>query len=168
MLISLSWLLRLLPTPSPDPQSVVEALIHAGFPVESREPLGGGDERLDVEITSNRGDCLSHVGLAREVGAKLGLELRHPAARELPPPGPPVGQVLALENRVPEVCPRFTARVIRGVRVGPSPAWLAGALAAIGQRPINNVVDVTNYIAAHHGNPCHVFDLSRLAGGGWW
>lgn len=164
MLISYRWLCRYLAS-NPGRDAAETALIEAGFPIESREELPGGDLRLDVEITSNRGDCLSHIGLAREVAAKLGLALKPPESAGLPAGGEPVPGATSLENRVPDVCPRFTVRVIRGVRVGPSPAWLREGLEAIGQRSINNVVDVTNFIAAEWGNPCHVFDLAKLEGG---
>jgi len=164
MNISLSRLRSLLEAP-PDGHAIEQALIHAGFPIESREELPNGDVRLDVEITSNRGDCLSHVGLAREAAAALAIPLRRPLPTELPSQGPPVAGALTLRNEVPEVCPRFTTRVIRGARVAPSPAWLRDALEAVGQRSINAVVDVTNYITGELGNPCHVFDLAKLAGG---
>lgn len=147
-----------------DAAEVEHALIAAGFPVESRTPLSGGDARFDVEITSNRGDCLSHVGLAREIAAQASLTFQPPAVGVLPGGGGPIGAALTLGNTLPHLCPRFTARVVRGVKVGPSPAWLREAVEAVGQRSINNVVDVTNFIAAESGNPCHVFDLACLAG----
>lgn len=164
MLISYRWLCNYLPTPAPSVERVEEVLIHAGFPIEQRTSLDGGDWLLDVEITSNRGDCLSHIGLAREVAAKLGAGLILPELALPAAAGASAG--FALENRVPDLCPRFSARVIRGVKVGPSPAWLVKALEAVGQRSINNVVDVTNFVCAELGNPSHVFDLRKLAGGG--
>lgn len=163
MLVALSTLQRVLP-PAVDADAVERSLIAAGFPVESRETLAGGDVRLDVEITSNRGDCLSHLGLAREAAAQAGWTLNLAPPPPLPAGGEPVGSALTLENGVPDRCPRFTARVVRGVKVGPSPDWLRSAVEAVGQRSINNVVDVTNYIASMFGNPCHVFDLARLEG----
>lgn len=176
MLISLAWLNSLFPDSKADPLSAdqVEALLTAlGFPIESRlaVPLPSGtiDTRLDVEITSNRGDCLSHVGIAREIAAKTSRLLQissFPA--QLAVGQPAVGQVAAalkLINSVPGSCPRFTARVIKNVTVGPSPAWLVARLEAVGQRSINNVVDATNYISFELGNPSHVFDLATLKGG---
>lgn len=163
MLISYRWLCNYLPAPAPSVERVEEILIHAGFPIEQRTTLDGGDWLLDVEITSNRGDCLSHVGLAREVAARLGVGLVMPKWSLPVKTGGPSG--FTLENRVPGQCPRFSARVIRGVKVGPSPAWLVRALEAVGQRSINNVVDVTNFVCAELGNPSHVFDLRKLAGG---
>ncbi|CAG0961692.1 phenylalanyl-tRNA synthetase beta chain [Phycisphaerales bacterium] len=164
MLISRHWLLQYL-DPRPENERLEEALIESGFPIEARETLPGGNARLDVEITSNRGDCLSHLGLAREVAAKLGLRFVPPACPELSPGAGSVGQAIALENRVPQACPRFTLRVIRGAKIGPSPSWLREALESVGQRSINNVVDVTNFISFEWGNPCHAFDLAKLAGG---
>lgn len=163
MNIGYQWLARYLTNPPPVGE-VQSALIHAGFPVESCTQVGQ-DWRLDVEITSNRGDCLSHLGLAREVAAQIGQPLRSPATPPAPAGDEPVERALRLENHAPQACPLFTARVVRGVRVGPSPGWLREALESVGQRSINNVVDVTNFICLELGNPCHVFDLSRLRGG---
>ncbi|MFO0855772.1 MAG: phenylalanine--tRNA ligase subunit beta [Phycisphaerales bacterium] len=172
----------------------IEAVLMAqGLPSETREAVqtcAGSDECLDVEVTSNRGDCLSHVGLARELAAspQLRVSLRHPAPdaddnapsktttdwraeehpAELSPAkfekGENVTSLFALQNTIPDLCPLFLVRVIRGVKVKESPAWLRSCLEAIGQRPINNIVDVTNFIAAELGNPCHVFDMAKMAG----
>lgn len=136
--------------------------------------LGLDDWRLDVEVTSNRPDLLSHRGIAREVapGGEAGLVVppipggrsltRLPVERggarvEIP------GIRLTIED--PELCPRYLGAVIRGVRVAPSPPWLASRLRAAGSRPINNVVDATNYVLLELGQPLHAFDLARLAGG---
>jgi phenylalanyl-tRNA synthetase beta chain len=162
MKISLNWLNRYL-EPAVSAPEAEQVLTHAGFPFETTESRPGGDTFMDVEITSNRGDCLSHIGLAREIAAVTGRRLTMPHVQE---PGR-LGQAAAalrLENRTPEVCPLFTAQVIRGVRVGPSPAWMVSLLETIGQRSINNVVDVTNWLTFEYGQPCHVFDLSKLAG----
>lgn len=164
MLISAAWLNRYLDPGTLSPEEIERALMEAGFPIESRETLPGGDARLDVEITSNRGDCLSLVGLAREVAAKTGRTFKPPVWTD-PAPGPaPIRDLLRLENRDHSVCPLFTARLIRSVKVGPSPSWLVKALESIGQRTISNVVDVTNFITFEFGNPCHVFDLAKLKG----
>src|SRR5262249_55159341 len=128
------------------------------------QELPGGDAMLDVEITSNRGDCLSILGLARETAAKTGRTLKVPDFKDPTATGGPIAESLKLDNRQPDVCPVFTARVIRGVKGGPSPAWMRQALESVGQRSINNIVDVTNFIGFELGNPCHVFDLARLDG----
>jgi phenylalanyl-tRNA synthetase beta chain len=159
---SLNWLNRCLETPV----SVQEAdrfLTQAGFPLEAIEPLAGGDVFLDVEITSNRGDCLSHVGLAREIAACNGTRPKSWPIDEPTRVGD-VASVFTLDNREPSVCPRFTAQVIKGVKVGKSPQWLVDLLEAVGQRSINNVVDVTNFLTIHFGQPAHVFDLAKLTG----
>ncbi len=123
---------------------------------------------LDVEVTSNRADCLSHIGCAREIAAMPTASVRrtlvYPRVGE-PKGSGKVSEHLSLENIRPDLCPLFTARVIRGAKVGPSPAWLVERLEAVGQRSINNAVDVTNFITMELGNPCHVFDLKKLAGG---
>lgn len=177
MNISTRWLLSYVtndpstpgqaPVNSITPEQVESALIHTGFPVESKEPHtrpDSPDTRLDVEITSNRGDCISHLGLAREFAAKSGRRATLTPVPTPTPTGPNTATSLTLDNRVPNLCPRFTARVIRGVKVGPSPAWLKDHLEAAGQRSINNVVDVTNFTSLELGNPCHAFDLAKLAG----
>ncbi len=166
--ISLRWLNKYLAPGDLTADEADEALTHAGFPIESREALASGDTRLDVEVTSNRGDVLCHLGCAREVAASGMASTPRtlmPPAIATPPASGPVADALTLENREPGVCPLFTARVIRGVKVGPSPGWLVEALESVGQRSINNVVDVTNFITFELGNPCHVFDLAKLAGG---
>jgi phenylalanyl-tRNA synthetase beta chain len=161
---SIRWLNRYLSPGDVDASEADAVLTSAGLPIESAEPAGGGDTLLDVEVTSNRGDCLSHLGLAREIAAATGRTLVRPDWEEPIRRGGPASGVLSLRNECPEVCPLFTAQVVRGVRVGPSPAWLAELLEAVGQRPINNVVDVTNFVTFELGHPSHVFDLSKLAG----
>ncbi|MFT5424446.1 MAG: phenylalanyl-tRNA synthetase beta chain [Phycisphaerales bacterium] len=166
--ISLNWINRYLEPSGLTADQADHTLTEAGFPLEGRTVLPSGDTLLDVEVTSNRGDCLSHVGCAREIA---GAGIADPKRRLVLPevnattPGAPVADSLKLENRVHEGCPLFTAMVIRNVKIGPSPAWLVEALESVGSRSINNVVDVTNFITLELGNPCHVFDLAKLAGG---
>lgn len=175
MLISVRWLNSLLSPGAPSApgpltaEQAEDALLRAGFPLESIEPLPSGDTRLDVEITSNRGDCMSHLGVAREIAAVTGRQLVAPEAIAFDAPSRGEAKSasvagVSVENRAFDDCPRFTARVIRGVKVGPSPKWLVEALEAVGQRSINNVVDVTNYVLLELGNPSHVFDRAKLAG----
>lgn len=167
MNISLAWLNRSLSPAGVTAEEAEHVLTFAGYPVEGVETLPSGDKLLNVELTSNRGDLLSHVGCAREIAAATSAyakrELTLPAFTD-PAPGAPIGNDLSLVNHEPTACPLFTARLIRGVKVGPSPKWLADLLTAVGQRPINNLVDVTNFITFELGNPCHVFDLKKLAG----
>jgi phenylalanyl-tRNA synthetase beta chain len=117
---------------------------------------------LDAEITANRPDCLGHLGIAREVAAicRLPLKPLHPNLKETTEK---VSDATRVEIEAPELCGRFTARVIRGVKVQPSPDWLRQRLEAIGEKSINNVVDVTNYVMFELGHPLHAFDFEKLA-----
>jgi len=170
--ISINWLNQYLAPGDVTPDEADAILTEAGLPIESRTDLPdhgqGGDIVLDVEVTSNRVDCLGHVGIAREIAAARHATTQRtlvmPEIKE-PATGPSLESQLTLDNRVPDRCPLFTARLIRGVKIGPSPAWLKDAIEAFGQRSINNVVDVTNYITLELGNPCHVFDHKKLGGG---
>jgi len=123
--------------------------------------LGLDDVAVDFEVTPNRPDCLSLFGIAREVKALNGAALRPPEAG-LAEAGEPAAAAAALDIEDPEGCPRYCARLIRGVRIGPSPTWLRQRLLAVGQRPINNVVDVTNFVMLELGHPLHAFDLALL------
>lgn len=165
MLISVAWLNRLLSPSDLTAEEAERVLTDAGFPIEASEDLPSGDVQLDVEITSNRGDCMSHVGVAREIAAATGrsLDERASAACATTVAAASRGPIEVV-NEAPDECPIFTARVIRGVKVGPSPAWMREALEAVGLRSINNVVDVTNYCLMELGHPSHVFDMDRLDG----
>ncbi|MCB1007689.1 MAG: phenylalanine--tRNA ligase subunit beta [Acidobacteria bacterium] len=132
--------------------------------VEGRDGLDEKEASLDVEVTSNRPDCMCHLGLARELAATLGRELRRP---KVPTYGASAtdGTAGSVVVEDPEGCTRYVARVIRGVKVGPSPDWLVRRLASIGQRSINNVVDATNFVLWELGQPLHAFDLATIPGG---
>ena len=120
---------------------------------------------IELEITPNRPDCLSVYGVAREVHAACDVPLQ-PAPWEGVDLGPATGiDGVTIEVRDPDLCPRFTALVYENVTIGESPAWLKQRLMAAGQRPINNVVDITNYVMLLTGQPVHAFDLDRVAGG---
>jgi phenylalanyl-tRNA synthetase beta chain len=119
---------------------------------------------IELEITPNRPDCLSVYGLAREVHAATGAPLG-PAPWTGDPGSPGEPEAIAVAVEAPDLCPRFTARVFEGVRTGPSPPWLKARLLAAGQRPISNVVDITNYVMLLTGQPLHAFDLDRVEGG---
>lgn len=120
------------------------------------------DVIYDLEITPNRPDLNGIIGIAREVAAMLDTTLKLPEI-ELPETGEPVNDAVSVQICEPTLCPRYTARLIRGVKVGPSPAWLADLLEKLGFRSINNVVDVTNYVMMETGQPLHAFDHQRLA-----
>ena len=133
------------------------------------EVIGSGDTVLDLEITPNRPDCLSVVGMAREVGAMYQQPVEYPLAADVAKlaavtAGADVADTVTVTVEDAERCPRYTARVIENVKVGPSPDWLAERVSAAGGRPINNVVDVTNYILYLYGQPLHAFDYDLLAG----
>ncbi|MHB8762079.1 MAG: phenylalanine--tRNA ligase subunit beta [Coriobacteriia bacterium] len=123
---------------------------------------GLADRVLELEVTPNRSDCLSMVGMAREVAAVTGAAFRVPSS-ELHEHGPTASDQVSVRIECASLCPRYTARVIRGITVGPSPEWLAERIVAAGGRPVNNVVDVTNYVMYELGQPLHAFDLATIA-----
>lgn len=131
-----------------------------GMPIA--DYLGLSDKVLDLEITPNRPDCLSMRGMAREVGAMYDVDTCQ-ENYDLECSGEDVTKLVNVTIEDPELCPRYTARVIKGVHIGPSPEWLAERVRASGARPINNVVDVTNYILFSLGQPLHAFDLAKLS-----
>jgi len=159
MMISLEWLNSYLDRPI-DADEADRVLTAAGFPLEGRQTFGD-DEVLDVEVTSNRPDVLSHVGAAREVAAATGRTLQPPAI-ELSAADGDVNDLTSVANEAGVLCPVYTARVITGVKVGPSPDWLVRRLEAVGLRSVNNVVDVTNYVLLELGQPLHAFDMNLL------
>jgi len=132
----------------------------AGVAVDSIEETAAGPV-LDAEVTANRPDCLGHLGIAREVAAIYRLPLKpvHPKLKESTDK---VADATRVEIQAPDLCGRFTARVLRGVKVQPSPDWLRQGLEAIGEKSINNVVDVTNYVMFELGHPLHAFDFDKL------
>lgn len=141
---------------------VLDEGLAPGTPVA--EVLPGADTVLDFEITPNRGDWACMLGMAREVRTHFGGTLRLPPC-DVDEPGAPAAEAVSVAIEDPEGCPAYLARVIRGVRVGPSPDWLRARLEAAGLRPVNNVVDVTNLVLLELGQPLHAFDLATLRGG---
>jgi len=133
----------------------------AGIAIDSIEETPAGPV-LDAEITANRPDCLGHYGVAREVAAIYRLAVKPPKPK-LKESSEKAADATRVEIEAPELCGRYTARVLRGVKVQPSPDWLRQRLEAIGQNSINNVVDVTNYVLFELGQPLHAFDLDKLA-----
>ena len=142
---------------------LVERLLLSGLNHESTTAVGD-DTAIEIEVTSNRPDCLGHIGVAREAAVLFArpLHIPDPRPREA---ADAAATGIAVEIHAPEVCPYYSARVIRGVRVGPSPAWLVERLATVGVASVNNVVDVTNYVMLECGQPLHAFDLAKLRGG---
>ena len=121
-----------------------------------------GDTVLDIAITPNRPDATSHVGVARDLAALTATALVLPDV-SVPEAGGPAADAVTVRIEDPDGCPRYAAMVVRGVTVGPSPDWMQERLRAVGVRPINNVVDVTNYVLHEIGQPLHAFDLDQLA-----
>jgi phenylalanyl-tRNA synthetase beta chain len=140
---------------------ILPAGLSPGIPLV--EALDLADQILDVSVTPNRGDCLSVSGIAREVSALFGAPWTPPEI-SIQEPGPPVESLASVTIQDPELCPRYAARVVRGVRIGPSPLWLRQRLEAHGIRAINCIVDVTNYVMLEQGQPLHAFDYDRLEG----
>ncbi len=132
--------------------------------MDVKELLGLDDTILDLELTPNRGDCLSMVGVAREVAALLGQRVRMPKTR-VAGTGPGPGEVARVDIDAPDLCGRYVVRLFRNIRVGPSPRWMQERLRAAGVRPISNIVDITNYVMMELGQPLHAFDYDTLREG---
>ena len=146
------WLAEIVDVPA-DAETVAREISLRGFEVASVE-----HGVIDFEITANRPDCLNHLGIAREASAIWGAPLKLPRVQH-----GDKGPAIPVRIEAPDLCPRYAAQVFE-VRVGPSPDWLTRRLEAAGVRPINNVVDVTNYVMLEIGQPMHAFDLDRLSG----
>src|SRR3954463_16243627 len=152
------WLCDLVKVPG-DAESIAAALAARGFEVASIEH--GRQPVIDLEITANRPDCLSVIGLAREASAAYGVELQLPD-RGMPPAGQPQSIDIVIEDA--ELCPRYCAQVFEVRSTGASPAWLQERLEAAGVRSISPIVDVTNYVMLEMGQPTHAFDYAKLGG----
>ena len=161
MIISTNWLAEYV-RPEATDEELVHRLLMSGLNHEATWRVGD-DTAIDIEVTSNRPDCLGHVGVAREVAVLFGRPLHVPDVG-LEESDVPTASAIGVEIADADVCPSYTARVIRGVRVGPSPSWLADRLRTVGVEPVNNVVDVTNYVMLECGQPLHAFDLARVRG----
>jgi phenylalanyl-tRNA synthetase beta chain len=144
------------------PAEVCSRLSLSGTSVDAIDDTPAGAV-LDAEVTINRPDCLGHYGIAREVAALYRLPLK-PVRPKFTEAGETAASVARVDIESPELCGRYTARVVRGVKVQPSPSWLRERLEALGQTSINNVVDVSNYVMLELGKATHAFDLDRLAG----
>ncbi len=162
MKISLNWVNDYVDA-GMDAPHIAQILMDRGFPCESIEQVGD-DWVIDVEVTSNRGDCLGHIGIARELACAAGRPLRLPQV-EYPESQTEASQKVSVEIAEPDLCGRYTARIIDGVRVGPSPDWMVRRLDAVGMRSVSNVVDATNYAMLECGQPPHAFDYTKIAEG---
>ncbi|MHC4843899.1 MAG: phenylalanine--tRNA ligase subunit beta, partial [Planctomycetota bacterium] len=159
MKILLSWLNDYIQT-GLKAEKIAEILSSLGFPCEGIDYLEN-DAVIDVEITSNRGDCLSYIGIARELAAFTGKELKMPII-ELEETEKDVAEFADVDILEADLCGRYTARIIRDVKVGPSPDWLKYRIEAVGMRSVNNVVDATNYAMLESGQPPHAFDYDKI------
>ena len=190
MRILVSWLRDFVDVPG-TPDEIAATMSVRGFAVEGIEATGDGDAVLDFEITANRPDCMSVIGIAREVATAYGLQIRYPAGPPQPHERGPALRTASLRRvdaadagspsrlrdgvqeggsagidiviEAPELCPRY-AGAVADVTVGPSPDWMQQRLHAAGIRPISNIVDVTNYVLVELGHPMHAFDLTTLGG----
>src|SRR5579863_9541952 len=160
MKILYDWLKEFVEVPFA-PRELGERLSLAGIAVEGVADTSAGP-LLDLDLTINRPDCLAHYGVAREVAA-LGRNELKPVSVTLPEAGESAARLTRVEIESPDLCGRFTARVLRGLKVQPSPDWLRKRLGALGQASINNVVDATNYVMLELGQPMHAYDLDLLA-----
>jgi phenylalanyl-tRNA synthetase beta chain len=118
---------------------------------------------FDLDVTANRPDWLGHLGIAREIAAVTGAAFRPPQPANLPAKGD-VTKLTSVQVDAPDLCPRYTARLLRGIKIGPSPDWMVQRLEAVGLRGINNVVDATNYVLMEYSQPLHSFDFNKLGG----
>ncbi len=147
---------------APPADELAERLTACGLNVEVREP-SGDSEVWDVDVTTNRPDAMNHRGLAREGAVATGAALR-PLSVDLEESSEPASELVSVDIEDPGACSRYVARVIRGVRPGESPDWLRARLERCGVRPINNVVDATNFVLLELGQPLHAFDLDLVEG----
>ncbi len=161
MLISLNWLSDYVNVNLPVEQ-LGELMMSTGLNLEGITDAGD-DIVLDLEVTSNRPDCLGHLGVARELAAATGEQFTPPTVSQALATGGKAAELTSVQVDAPDLCPRYTARVIRNVKVGPSPAWLVERLEAVGLRSVNNVVDVTNFVLMEYSQPLHSFDYDKLA-----
>jgi len=162
MIVSTDWLAEYVKLPA-SLDELTERLTLTGLNLEGIETVGD-DTAIDLEVTSNRPDCLGHLGVAREISVLWGQPLKAPQ----PQPegsGPSVTKQTSVAIEANDLCPRYTARLIKGVKVGPSPEWLQKRLTTLGVATVNNVVDITNYVMMENGQPLHAFDFAKLKGG---
>ncbi len=125
--------------------------------------LGLDDVVVEYEITSNRVDCFSVVGIAREAAATFGKEFKPPVVTETGN-AEDVNDYIKVKVENTDLCPRYCARVVKNIKIAPSPKWMQSRLASVGIRPINNIVDITNYVMEEYGQPMHAYDLDTIAG----
>jgi phenylalanyl-tRNA synthetase beta chain len=161
MIVSWNWLTQYVRLDMPV-EALTERLALTGLNHESTTETGG-DLAIDLEVTSNRPDCLGHLGVAREISVLFDIPMKVPDPKPRTS-GPAVTTRTSIAVEAADLCPRFTGRVVTGATIGDSPWWLRKRLETLGIRPVSNVVDVTNYVMFECGQPLHAYDLDRLAG----
>ena len=163
MLFSYNWLKEYLQGKTPAAQKVADLLCFHSFEIEGLEKKGN-DWLIDIDVLPNRAhDCFSHIGIAQEIAILTGNKFVIPKTTLKIKQGK-VSDLLALKVESKDDCPRYTAQLISGVKVGESPKWLKERLSLLGLKPINNIVDITNYVMLETGQPLHAFDLDKIKG----
>lgn len=132
--------------------------------LDVREVLGLNDTVIDIDLTSNRADCFSIIGLAREIACITGAKLKMPEMQVAEKAGGNLKELVKIQIEARDLCPRFTVRMLKNIKIGPSPDWMKKRLRACGMRPISNVVDVTNYVMLELGQPMHAYDYDKVEG----
>lgn len=161
MKIPLSWLNEYLPL-SISPQQIAEALTLGGIEVEGIDEIDG-DVVFEISLTPNLGHCMSVLGIARELAALLNLKIKRPLVELVEDKSDPISELIKIDVQDKQNCQRYTCRVLKNIRVAPSPDWLTKRLESCGIRSINNIVDVGNFVMLETGQPLHVFDYDALA-----
>src|SRR5882672_4752156 len=161
MKISYNWLKDFVEI-TETPQQLGNRFTNVGLAVDALE-IAGHDSVFELDVATNRPDCLSHLGVAREIAAIYGSGLRPPRF-QLREADKQASDVFSISISDSDLCPRYSGRYIVNVKIGPSPEWLKARLEVLGVRPINNVADVTNYVMLELGQPLHAFDADRLEG----
>lgn len=161
MKVSYKWLKEYADIPE-TPQQLGTKFTSVGLAVDSLETIAD-DALFELDVATNRPDCLSHLGVAREAAAIYGIDLRLPKY-DLPEGERHAGDVFSISILDPDLCARYCGRYIEGVKIGPSPDWLKARLERLGVRSINNVADITNYVMLELGQPLHAFDADTLGG----
>ncbi len=162
MKVSIDWLKSYVDIDIPIDE-LTDKLTNIGFNLEELIERDG-DITLDLEVTSNRPDCLGHIGIAREIATILEKPLKLPSVNLAEQSSANIKEYTSVNVISPELCPRYTARLIKDVQVKPSPDWLVKRLEAVGLRSVNNIVDITNYVLFETSQPLHAFDFNKLAG----
>src|SRR5271157_2991772 len=160
MKVAYNWLREFVDVTAPA-EEIASRLALAGTNIANIEN-GAHGPVIDAEVTSNRPDCLGMLGIAREVSAIYRLPLKNISAKFVESASAKTSDAISVKISTPELCGRYTARVLRGVKIQPSPTWLKDRLEASGVASINNVVDVTNYVMLELGNPIHAFDYDKV------